>query len=277
MDYLFRGIAKQKKVRILGIDATNSISKIVAAHETLPLTTVAFAKFLLGGTIIGALEKNNNGITMQINSDGPIKSLFMQATSNGLIRGYVSNPGGDLELKENEYSINKVIGENGILSVTKIADGEHDFTSDVILTASDISQDIAYYFFASEQIPTIINLQVELDDNGIIKEAKGYLIQLLTGYEKEDVEDLEKIEQKRITNLEDNIKEMFDDFEKLEELEVRDICDCSKERFLTRLVTLPDEDLKDLASEDIEVVCQFCKNKFTFTKEELVEIINKRK
>lgn len=277
MDYLFRGIAKQKKVRILGIDATNSISKIVAAHETLPLTTVAFAKFLLGGTIIGALEKNNNGITMQINSDGPIKSLFMQATSNGLIRGYVSNPGGDLELKENEYSINKVIGENGILSVTKIVDGEHDFTSDVILTASDISQDIAYYFFASEQIPTIINLQVELDDNGIVKEAKGYLIQLLTGYEKEDVEDLEKIKQKRITNLEDNIKEMFDDFEKLEELEVRDICDCSKERFLTRLATLPDEDLKDLASEDIEVVCQFCKSKFIFTQEELVEIINKRK
>lgn len=277
MDYLFRGIAKQKKVRILGIDATNSISKIVAAHETLPLTTVAFAKFLLGGTIIGALEKNNNGITMQINSDGPIKSLFMQATSNGLIRGYVSNPGGDLELKENEYSINKVIGENGILSVTKIVDGEHDFTSDVILTASDISQDIAYYFFASEQIPTIINLQVELDDNGIVKEAKGYLIQLLTGYEKEDVEDLEKIKQKRITNLEDNIKEMFDDFEKLEELEVRDICDCSKERFLTRLATLPDEDLKDLASEDIEVICQFCKSKFIFTQEELVEIINKRK
>ena len=275
MDYLFRGIAKQKKVRILGIDATNSISKIVAAHETLPLTTVAFAKFLLGGTIIGALEKNNNGITMQINSDGPIKSLFMQATSNGLIRGYVSNPGGDLELKENEYSINKVIGENGILSVTKIVDGEHDFTSDVILTASDISQDIAYYFFASEQIPTIINLQVELDDNGTIKEAKGYLIQLLTGYEKEDVEDLEKIKQKRITNLEDNIKEMFDDFEKLEELEVRDICDCSKERFLTRLTTLPDEDLKDLAGEDIEVICQFCKSKFIFTKEKKIALVLK--
>lgn len=271
MDYLFRGLAKDKKVRVLGIEATNSVNKITMAHDTLPLTTVAFSKFLLAGALIGALEKNNNGITMQINSDGPIKSLFMQATSNGLIRGYVSNPKGDLELKD-EFSINKVIGDNGILSVTKIIDGEHDFTSDVILTESDISQDIAYYFFASEQIPTIINLQVELNDDGSVKDAKGYLIQLITGYEQEDVSDLEKIKQGKITDLEQNIKDMFEDFEKLEQIEIHDVCDCSKEKFLNRLATLPNEDLEDLAKEDIEVVCQFCQKAYTYTKEEIINL-----
>ena len=90
----------------------------------------------------------------------------MQASSNGLIRGYLGDANGDLKLDENSLSVENVVGGNGILSITKTIDQEHDFTSDVILTKSNITQDIAYYFFTSEQIPTIIDLQVELDKKG---------------------------------------------------------------------------------------------------------------
>ncbi len=278
MDYIFRGLGKNKRIRIFGIDAKESISSICKKQETLPLTTVAFARFLLAGAVIGSLEKGNVGVTMQINSDGPIKSMFMQASSDGYIRGYVSNPSADLELDENSYSIENVVGNNGILSVTKVNEEGVDFTSDVILAKSDISQDIAYYFFASEQIPTIIDLHVTLDDNGVVNCAKGYLIQLITGYEEEDVVFLENLKLEKIDNLEDNIKTMFPDFEKLEEIKVKDFCDCSKNKFEGGLATLSDFDLKELTSEDnIEVVCQFCKSKYEFSKEDINNIIETRK
>ena len=278
MDYLFRGLGRNQKVRIFGIDACESVSQICKNQETLPLTTVAFARFLLAGAIIGALEKNGVGVTMQINSDGPIKSLFMQATCDGYIRGYVSNPSADLELDESSYSIQNVVGNNGILSVTKVNEEGEDFTSDVILAKSDISQDIAYYFFTSEQVPTIIDLHVTLDENGVVNCAKGYLIQLLTGYDEDDVKFLEELKLEKITNLEENIKSMFEDFTKLEEMEIKDFCDCSKNRFEGGLATLSDFDLKDLAKdEDIEVVCQFCKSKYIFTKEDINNIIDNRK
>lgn len=278
MDYIFRGLGKNKRIRIFGIDAKESISSICKKQETLPLTTVAFARFLLAGAVIGSLEKGNVGVTMQINSDGPIKSMFMQASSDGYIRGYVSNPSADLELDENSYSIENVVGNNGILSVTKVNEEGVDFTSDVILAKSDISQDIAYYFFASEQIPTIIDLHVTLDDNGVVNCAKGYLIQLITGYEEEDVVFLENLKLEKIDNLEDNIKTMFPDFEKLEEIKVKDFCDCSKNKFEGGLATLNDFDLKELTSEDnIEVVCQFCKSKYEFSKEDINNIIETRK
>lgn len=278
MDYIFRGLGRNQKVRIFGIDAGESISSICKKHETLPLTTIAFARFLLAGAIIGSLEKNGVGVTLQINSDGPIKSLFMQATSDGFVRGYVSNPHADLELKDGEYKIENVVGQNGILSVTKVNNEGMDFTSDVILAKSDISQDIAYYFFTSEQIPTIIDLQVHLDDNGNVSSAKGYLIQLITGYDEEDVTFLENLKLENITDLEGNIKAMFEDFVKLEELEIKEFCDCSRNRFEEGLSTLSDADLKELANEEsIEVVCEFCKNKYTFTSDDLNNIIENRK
>jgi molecular chaperone Hsp33 len=278
MDYIFRGLGKDKKVRIFGIDAKESISTICKNQETLPITTIAFARFLLAGAIIGALEKNGVGITLQINSDGPIKSLFMQATSDGYIRGYVSNPNADLDIKDEIYTVQNVVGNNGVLSVTKVNEEGVDFTSDVILAKSDISQDIAYYFFASEQIPTIIDLHVTLDENGHVNCAKGYLIQLITGYDEEDVVFLENLKLESITNVEENIKTMFEDFEKLEEMEIKDFCDCSRNRFEGGLATLSDFDLKDLTSEEnIEVVCQFCKSKYIFTKEDIEKIIDNRK
>jgi len=269
MDYLFRGIARNGKVRVLAIDAKDSIASICQEHDALPLTSVAFARFLLAGTIMGCLEKGTQGITMQINSDGPIKSMFMQASCNGVIRGYVSKNDGDLELDQNDLSVESVVGRNGILSVTKTIDDQHSFTSDVILTASNITKDIAYYFFTSEQIPTIIDLQVNLDDNGSIKSAKGYLIQLLTGYEEEDVKFLENLKLSIIDDLDKNISDMFEDFEKLDVIDVKHVCDCSKEKFSRGLATLSNSDLEELSKEDIEVVCHFCQKVYTFSKDEL--------
>ena len=272
MDYLFRGLAREKRVRILAVDACESVSRICKQHETLPLTTIAFSRFLLAGTIMGCLEKDTQGITMQINSDGAMKSMFMQASANGLIRGYVSVSDGDLTLEEKDLCIENIVGRNGILSVTKTIDTEHNFTSDVILTESNITKDIAYYFFTSEQIPTIIDLQVNLSSDGEVVSAKGYLIQLLTGYEESDVEFLERLQLEKIDILEENIKRMFPDFEKLEQIEVKDICDCSKEKFRNGLATLPNEDLEELSKEDVEVVCQFCQKVYTFTGEEIKQL-----
>ena len=274
MDFLFRGLARNNKVRVLAIDAKESVSRVCLQHETLPLTSVAFARFLRAGIIMGCLEKESQGITMQIKSDGPIKNMFMQASSNGLFRGYVGKSDGDLTLNESDLCVENVIGRNGILSVTKTIDMDHNFTSDVILTASNITKDIAYYYFTSEQIPTIIDLQVALDDEGKISSAKGCLIQLLTGYEENDVEFLENLQLPTLDNLENNIKSLFEDFQKLEEININDVCDCSKERFLNRLATLPDSDLEDLANEDIEIVCHFCKKIYNIGKEEIKTIRN---
>ena len=276
MDYLFRGLALNKKARVFGIDASESVARICKAHNTLPLTTVAFARFLLAGAIMGTLEKNSKGITMQITSDGVIKSLFMQATPNGLIRGYVGNPQGEVELSEDKLSMENVVGNNGILSVTKIFDEEHNFTSDVILTKSDITNDIVYYFFTSEQIPTIINLKVNLNEDGEVKDARGYLIQLITGYEESDVEFLEKLHLEEINDLNKNIISMFPDFEKLEQIEIKDVCDCSRERFKNSLSTLPINDLEELSKEEIEVVCQFCCKSYKFSSMELKEMIKEK-
>ena len=272
MDYLFRGLARNDRVRILALDAKESVEEVCLQHETLPLTTVAFARFLLAGIMIGCLEKGTQGITMQINSDGPIQSLFMQASSNGLFRGYVGKNDGDLSLEENNLRVESLVGGNGILSITKTMDGENNFTSDVILTESNITKDIAYYFFTSEQIPTIIDLQVTLDNDGKVNSAKGVLIQLLTGYEDSDIEFLENIKMPILGNLEENVKEIFEDFHQLETINIKNICDCSKERFLSRLATLSNSDLEELASEDIEVVCHFCQKVYKITTEDIKDL-----
>lgn len=280
MDSLIKGLAFNEKIRVLAVDGSDTLKEICLNHKTLPLTTVVFSKFLLAALLIGALEKSNTGITLQINSSGPLSFMYAQATSRGDVRGYLSRNDGDLELDENNLSHEALIGINGILSVTKTNNKGQDFVSDVILAKSNITQDIASYFYTSEQVPTIINLQVDLDEEGLVKSGKGLMMQLLPGYDENDLNELEKIKDKmsRLMDLKEDINKCFNDFTLLETLPVKTVCNCNKERYLSSLNTLSKQDLQDIIkdNQDIEIVCEFCKKQYLIKPSEIKELIDNK-
>ena len=58
-------------------------------------------------------------------------------------------------------------------------------------------------------------------------------------------------------------------------LEIKYECDCTKEKFEKGLISLGKNELENIIKEDgqAELMCHFCNKKYTFTKEELEEMI----
>lgn len=276
MDYLIRGMARDDKVRIIGCDCKDTIDLICKKHGTYPIASIALGRFLCSTLMMGAMVKDSQTVTCIINGEGELGTLFTQSNSRGDIRGFVSNSDVDLPLVDNKWDIERAVGNNGLLTVIKSFDEKNNFSSQTRLVKGDISSDVAMYFFESEQLPTIVNLGIELDKEGNVSSARGYIIQLMTGYEESDVEYLENMTLASLDkNIDDAVLEMFSDFKKLENTSVQFACDCSKEKFEKGLKSLKVEDLKEMLESQgyIETMCNFCSEKYVFSKEEIEKII----
>lgn len=278
MDYLVRGMARNDKVRIIGCECRDTVSEICKKHEAYPIATIALGRLICSTLMMGAMLKDKQTITCVINGGGKIGTLFAQANARGETRGFVSDSQVDLPLKDNKWNVEGAICNDGVLTVIKNFDEEKSFSSQVRLNKGDISSDIATYFYESEQLPTVVNLNVELDKNGSVSSARGYIIQLMTGYEEDDLEYVENLKLESLDKkVDDCIISMFSDFKRLENTGVKFRCDCSKEKFEKGLSSLKKEELEKILEEDkqIEVMCNFCSEKYMFSEEEIKKIIEK--
>ena len=276
MDYLVRGMARDDKVRIIGCECKDTIDEICKKHGTYPIATIALGRFLCATLMMGAMLKDSQTITCILNGNGNLGTIFGQANARGEVRGFVGNPNIDMPLVNDKWDIEGAVGNEGILNVIKSFDEEKSFSSQVQINNGDIASEIAGYFFNSEQMPTIINLGVELDKEGNVESARGYIIQLMTGYREEDIEHLENLSLANLDkNIDECIVEMFADFKRLENTPVSFICDCSKNKFESGLKSLNKEELRQIIEEEgkIEAVCNFCSEKYVFNKEEIESLI----
>ena len=187
--------------------------------------------------------------------------------------------------KEGKIDVAGAVGNQGVLSVTKVAPGDKTpYTGEVNLVSGELGEDFTYYLAQSEQIPSAVGLSVFVQPDESIQVAGGFLVQVLPGASDEKISQLEsKIKEMPLVSEmlrdgdtpEDILKRMFgDDLKILDKMPVAYRCDCSKERFAHALATVSKQDLKKLIEEDhhAEAVCQFCGKKYEFNEEELQKI-----
>lgn len=275
MDYILRGMARNNNIRVIGCDCVETVNTICKQHQTYPIATIALSRLICAAVMMGKMLKDKQTITCILNGNGELGTIFAQANAKGETRGFVANPYVDLPLLNNKWDVETAIGSQGDFTVTKSFENNKNFSSKVEIKNGDIANTIAEYFYYSEQIPTIINLKVTLDKEGNVSVCRGYIIQLITGYSEEDLKFLENL---KVSSLEENIEvsleKMFDDLEILEKGIVAFKCDCNKEKFINGLKSLNKEELTKIIEEDknIEVVCNFCSQKYYFYEEELKEM-----
>jgi molecular chaperone Hsp33 len=153
------------------------------------------------------------------------------------------------------------------------------------LVSGEIAEDVAYYYYVSEQTPSVVAIVVSLKDEKTVRSAGGYMIQLLPGASESFIDALEeKIKAIRsITELLEGgmdlprIAKLL--YEILEEKEVFYSCNCDREKFYRGLITLGKEQLEEILKEQeyIEAECQFCGKKHSFSKEDFKEILEEKK
>ena len=288
-DYMVRATAANAQIRVFAITSKDTVEHARQAHNLSPVVTAALGRLMTGGVMMGSMLKGEKDmLTLQIGGAGPVHGLTVTADSRGNVKGYADNPQAMMPPNSvGKLDVGGVIGA-GVLTVIKDMGLKELYSSTIELTTGEIGDDLTYYFAASEQIPSSVALGVLMEKNNTVKQAGGFIIQLMP-FTSEDV--IAKLEEKLthmspVTTLleEGNTPEQIleailgdMDLEITDTLPIRFYCNCSKKRVEKVLVSLGKKELQDLIDEgqDVELNCHFCNTNYVFTVEELRSIVYK--
>ena len=285
-DYIVRATAANSQIRAFAAVTTDMVETARQNHNTSPVATAALGRLLTGGAMMGAMMKGEKDLlTLRIHAGGPLQGITVTADSHGNVKGYVGNP--DVCIPANSKGKLDVAGAVGVgfMDVIKDMGLKEPYVGQIALQTGEIAEDLTYYFATSEQVPSAVGLGVLVDVDGSVKQAGGFIIQLMPFTPDEVVDALEK----KISEIA-SVTEMLEEGNTPEQileiilgdfgLEITDTlpaafqCDCSKERVSRAISTLSKKDLDDIINdgEAIEVKCQFCNKAFHFEVDELKEM-----
>lgn len=288
MDYMIRAIDKKQTFRLFMVKTTNTVEEARNHHNTTPTASAALGRTLTAGLMMGYMMKNENDkLTININGGGPIGTILTVSDNSGHIKGYVDNPNVDLPLKANgKLDVGGAVGIDGKVTVMMDLGLKEPYVGSTDIVTGEIGEDIAMYYWLSEQQNSAVALGVLVDTDYSIKSSGGFIVQTLPFIEDEDLERLESTlsSLKSVSDYFDNdddveevAKRIFSDFdiEITEKIPVEFKCNCSEERMEQALMTIGKDDLKQLIEEDgkIETVCHFCNEKYLFKGDKLKNIL----
>ena len=288
-DYIVRATAANNQIRAFAATTKETVEAARQAHNTSPVATAALGRLLTGGAMMGSMMKNDSDLlTIQIKGDGPIGGLTVTADSKGNVKGYVEHP--EVMLPPNAQGKLDVAGALGIglISVIKDMGLKEPYVGQTILQTSEIAEDLTYYFATSEQVPSSVGLGVLMEHDNTVKQAGGFIVQLMP-FVDDDVVDRLEANIKKISSVtsmldkgmtpEEILEEVLDGFE----VEVKDTmpaqfyCNCTKERVEKAIISIGKKDIQEMIEDGkpIEVNCHFCGKSYEFSVEELKTLIKK--
>ena len=289
-DYLVRGMSMDGFVKVVAIRSTQIVRRGAEIHGTTPNATAAFGRVLTAASMMGNMQKVENGsMTLQIKGGGPIGSIVCVSDPVGNVRGYVYEPKVPLvEKHPGKLDVGSTVGTDGTLTVIRDLQMKEPYVGSIQLVSGEIGDDITAYFVQSEQIPTACALGVLVDRDQSVKVAGGYLIQLLPGAPDEVIDKLEEGIRRAgaVTPMleqgmtpEDILGQVCGDLGVvfLETTEVTYKCYCDRERVTSALISLGRKELEEIAGEGktFPVECQFCDEVYKFSPKDIAEILKK--
>ena len=290
-DYIVRATAAGAQIRAFAATTRNLVEQAREAHGTSPVATAALGRLLTAGAMMGTMLKGEKDLlTLQMKGDGPIHGITVTADSLARVKGYVDYPG--VMLPPNglgKLDVGGAVG-NGMLTVIRDLGLKEPYVGQTILQTGEIAEDLTYYFAASEQIPSTVGLGVLMEKDNTVKRAGGFIIQLMPFAEDEIIEKLEE-KMKKMPSVTSILDEGKSPEELLAvvldgiELEITDTvstkfyCNCDKKRIEKAIISIGEKDIREMIEEgrEIEVKCHFCNSAYSFSVEELKELLKKAK
>ena len=285
-DYIVRATAAGGQVRAFAATTRETVEYARKAHNTSPVASAALGRLLTGGLMMGVMMKGDNDIlTLQIQGSGPINGITVTADSHGHVKGYVGNP--EVLIHANDKGKLDVAGAigPGFLNVIMDMGLKEPYNGQVMLQTSEIAEDLTYYFATSQQVPSAVGLGVLMEHDNTVKQAGGFIVQLMPFAEEKTISQLEKNIAKvnSVTGLleqgytpETMLEYLLEDMDMTinDTIDASFYCNCSKERVSRALISVGKKELKSMINDGkpIELNCHFCNTNYTFSVEEIKEL-----
>ena len=290
-DYIVRATAANSQIRAFAATTRDLTEHARAAHNTSPVATAALGRLLTAGSMMGVMMKGEKDLlTLQVKAGGPLEGITVTADSKGNVKGYVGNP--NVILHANDKGKLDVAGAVGVgfMNVIKDMGLKEPYVGQTVLQTSEIAEDLTYYFATSEQVPSSVGLGVLMEKDNTVKQAGGFIIQLMPFTEESVISQLEE-NLKDVTSVTTMLEEGHTpesllktllkgfDIEINETIPTQFYCNCDKDRVEKALISVGRKELQEMIDEgtEIEMNCHFCNRNYTFSVEELKNILKRCK
>ena len=284
---MVRATAADAQIRAFAVTSRELTEAARAAHNTSPVVTAALGRLMAGALMMGGMLKDEKDIlTLQIRGAGSVHGITATADAAGHVKGYADNPQAMMSPNSvGKLDVGGVIGA-GVLHVMKDMGLKEPYVSTITLQTGEIADDLTYYFAASEQVPSVVALGVLMNRDNTVRQAGGFIVQLMLFTSEEIISRLEE-KLTKITSVTELLEEGKTPEELLESvlgelgLEITDRmpvsfrCDCSRERVEKVLLSLGKKDLQEMIDEgkEVELHCHFCNRNYTFSVEEVERLM----
>lgn len=287
-DYIVRATAADHQLRAFAVTSRDIVEKAREIHNTSPVATAAIGRLLTAASMMESMMKGEKDVlTLQIECGGPIGGITVTADSNADVKGYVNNPNVILPPNaQGKLDVSGALGP-GFLNVIKDIGLREPYNGQTHLVSGEIAEDLTYYFATSEQVPSSVGLGVLMDKDNHVRQAGGFIIQVMPDTDDEVIDKLEARlgEVHSVTDMldkgmtpEDILGYVLDgmDVEILETIPTQYKCNCSVERVSKAIASIGKKDLQEMIDdgEPIEVNCQFCGSHYKFDTEQLKTFMN---
>ena len=286
-DYIVRATAANAQIRAFAITSRELVERARCIHDSSPVITAGLGRLLTAGAMMGSMLKGEQDVlTIQIHCDGPVRGLAVTADSKANVKGTALEP--QVMLPPNalgKLDVGGAVG-TGILSVIKDMGLKEPYVGQTQIQTGEIAEDLTYYFATSEQIPSAVGLGVLMEKDNTVKQAGGFIIQLMPFAEDATISALEE----KLKTME-SVTKILDDGNTPEQmleillgdlgLEISDTipanyyCDCSRERVERAMISIGKKDIQEMIDDGklVEVCCQFCDKIYHFEIDDLKKML----
>ena len=288
-DYIVRATAADGQIRAFAATTRDTVETARKAHNTSPVATAALGRLLTAGAMMGVMMKGEKDLlTLRIHAGGPLNGITVTADSKGRVKGYVGNPNVILPANsKGKLDVAKAVGV-GFMDVIKDMGLKEPYLGQCALQTSEIAEDLTYYFATSEQVPSSVGLGVLMNRDNTVKQAGGFILQLMPFCDEEIISKPEKrlAEVTSVTAMLDEgctpemiLDRLLGDMDLVinDTVPTEFYCNCSKERVSRALISVGRKDLNEMIQDGkpVELNCHFCNTNYVFTVEEMKELLRR--
>jgi molecular chaperone Hsp33 len=277
-----------------------AIDRILSQHDYPEPVAAILGEAIALAVVLAGMLKYDGIFTLQTKSDGPVRLIVADVSTEGAVRGYAQYNRDRLDelpprvfgKGDSSPSVPELIG-TGYIAFT-VDQGEHTerYQGIVDLAGKTLAECAQHYFRQSEQIQAGIKLSVaRAGENGAWR-AGGLMLQRVPpegGYRviADDVEDgwrramvlMSSATPAELVDPELSARRLLyrlfheDGVRVFETQAVEARCRCSRERIGRILRSFPETDIEEMREDPVTTVtCEFCNTRYEFTADDLAPL-----
>ncbi|WP_282131970.1 Hsp33 family molecular chaperone HslO [Pseudoalteromonas aliena] len=278
-DLLHRYLFNELDVRGELVQIKSAYNEMIADHNYPAPVKALLGELLVATCLLTATLKFEGEIAVQLQGDGPVKYAVINGDDKQNMRGIAR-----LQSEVTGTTVKELIGQ-GYMVITITPDKGERYQGIVPLEHDTLSECIESYFEQSEQLKTRLWFATDTTEGGA--KACGLFLQVLPVDKQKSIEDFAHLEalsntikSEELLHLDANtvLTRLYheDNPRVFEPQAIKFKCGCSREKTITALVNIGQQDLlKDIDEKgSVNISCHYCLKEYVFNEQEIKAIFN---